>query len=115
MPQLLQFSKDVNGACAYAPDFPDYTIRANIPAGTAKNFTIPSSANAWIIAFLYPSSPAAWVAVGNTASAPSTEDFEETDSIQNPAQLTVYADQEISVYNNSADALPLSVIFYAKS
>jgi hypothetical protein len=100
MTQELKFSKDANGSCAYAPEFPSTAYSCTLVAASEKTITVPSDVDRWILAIGYSGSPVVWVAKNETAAPPSGGDFASTTSILNPAQVTVYAGDVISLYNN---------------
>jgi hypothetical protein len=115
MTQALVFAKDVNGACAYAPEFPNEKFRINLLAGSEQTVTIPDSIAKWTMAISYLAIPSIWVARNETASPVQSNAFEETDCVGNPAQLTVYANDVISFYNDGEDAIKIGISLYANA
>jgi len=112
--KTLLFGRDVQGYNAFSTGFADVKFSIDLPSGTAKSFTIPSSYEKWIIAFSYSPSYTLWVARNQTASFPAGSSFDLTNSELNPSPKTVYAGDVISCI--AANAIPeLGVTLYAIS
>lgn len=114
-PTQLNFGRDVQGFNAFAPPFTDLNFSASLPAGNENSITVPTSNLKWIVVISPQPGSTLWISINNTATPPAGSTFAETTSILNFAQLTVYAGDTISIYNNSSTAQDVGVSFYAVS
>lgn len=115
MTQILNFAKDAQGSCAYAPKFPADNQSITLAVGAAQSFTVPSNFSQWTVAFSYPAGAVVWVSVGHTATPPAGGTFAATNSVLLPAQLTCLAGDVISVYNNGTVSVDMGVSMYANA
>ena len=98
----LNFGRDVQGFNAFAPQFSDIKCNATLSSGNHQEFIVPSSNEKWIVIFSYQFGSDIWVSVNNIASNPGASTFELTNSQLVPAQLTVFAGDSISCFNNNS-------------
>lgn len=109
----LNFSRDVQGMNAYAPQLAENIYSAAIASGVAQAVTVPDNNQNWIAVFSYQPGADVWVSVNDTAAPPAGATFAATTSFLLPAQLKVEASDSISCYNNSATDQDVGVAFYA--
>ncbi len=109
----LNFGRDVQGLNAFAPSFPDLKYSATLASGGSDDLDVPSSNPEWIVVFSYQPGSAMWVSVNGTAAAPAGGTFAANASVLNPAQLKVFAGDNIDVYNNSSSGQDVGISLYA--
>lgn len=103
---LLNFGRDVQGFCAYAPQTSGNKWSATITNGSATSITIPSNYNEWIAVFSFQPGTNVWVDLtGATAAIPAGATLTTTTAELNPASRKVFAGGKISIItdNTSAD------------
>jgi hypothetical protein len=102
----LNFGRDVQGYCAFAPPTSGNKWSATITDGTATSIVVPSNYKVWIAVFSYQPGTNVWVDLtGAVAAIPAGATLTTTTSELNPASRTVYAAGTISIItdNTSAD------------
>ena len=114
MSTLLNFSRDVQGYNAYAPQFPTDIFTATLADGTAESVTVPSNFPVWIMTISITPGSEVWVSRTTTAAIPAGGSFAAAKSELNPGPRTVFAGDVISLItpNTTTD---VEVAFYAVS
>lgn len=109
----LNFARDVQGFNAFAPELSDVIYDVTLSSGDHQEFIVPSSNEKWTVIFSYQFGADIYVSVNNIASNPAGSTFQLTTSQMVPAQLTVFAGDSISCFNNNAIAQDVGVALYA--
>lgn len=113
MTTQLNFSRDVQGMNAYAPQMSDLMFSASLATTTQDDVVVPGSNENWIVAFSYQPGASIWVAINDTAAAPAGASFAASTSFLNPAQIKVKAGDTISCFNNSTQSQDVGFALYA--
>jgi hypothetical protein len=109
---LLNFGKDVQGYCAFAPLPSTNLYSATIASGTAESITLPSTHANWIVSFSYQPGSDIWVSTTTTAAAPAGGTFATTGSFLMPGSYSLPSGTVISFYNNGANSSDVGVALY---
>ena len=72
MSTFLSFGRDAQGYNAYAPQFPTDIWTATLAANTAKNFTVPSTHDVFIMYVRLQPTGYVWISRTTTAAVPSS-------------------------------------------
>jgi len=71
----LYFARDVQGYCAYAPQFPKDIYTATLAAGAASSITVPNNLSTWVMYVRVQPNGWVWVSNGSTAAVPAAGTF----------------------------------------
>ena len=107
----LQFGRDIQSFCAFAPRVSQVKYAATITNGSATSVTVPSSYGSWIVSFRYYPNDV-WIdTTGATAIVPVGATLASTTSELNPASLVLNAGTVISAITAQTSA-DLSIVMW---
>lgn len=107
----LQFGRDLQSYCAYAPRPSQVKYAATITDGNATSVTVPSSYASWIVSFRYYPNDV-WIdTTGATAIIPVGATLAATTSELNPASLVLNGGTTISAIT-AQTAADLSIVMW---
>jgi hypothetical protein len=107
----LIYSTDATGKLSGAPPSSSFKYFVLLNSTQHATLTIPVSFQRWEAQFSYKPGVETWVAVNQTAAAPSTSSFTSTTSEMNPTKLMVESGDIIDVYSSS-DSAAISIVLY---